>query len=63
LKSFVGRICSTHKEDEEENAYKVFVGKLEGKWQLGRLRLRWEDNIAMDLREVGSGNGLDSSGS
>jgi len=29
------------------------VGKPEGKRPLGRLRCRWEDNIKMDLREVG----------
>ena len=35
------------------NAYRVLVGKPEGKRSLGRLRRRWEDNINMDLREVG----------
>jgi len=29
------------------------VGKSEGKIQLGRTRHRWEDNIKMDLQEVG----------
>jgi len=29
------------------------VGKLEGKRPLGRLRRRWEDNIKMDLTEIG----------
>ena len=29
------------------------MGKPEGKRQLGRTRRRWEDNIKMDLREVG----------
>jgi hypothetical protein len=33
----------------------VLVGKREGKKQLGRLRLRWEDNIKMDLQEVVGG--------
>ena len=33
----------------------VLVGKPEGKRQLGRPRHRWEDNIKMDLREVGGG--------
>ena len=32
------------------------VGKPEGKILLGRLRRRWEDNINMDLQEVGFGN-------
>jgi hypothetical protein len=32
---------------------KIFVGKPEGKRPFGRLRRRWEDNIRMDLREVG----------
>jgi hypothetical protein len=36
----------------------VLVGKPEGKRPLGRLRRRWEDNIKMDLQEVGFG-GLD----
>jgi len=33
--------------------YRVFVGKHEGKRPLGRSRHRWEDNIKMDLQEVG----------
>jgi len=33
--------------------YRVLVGILEGKGPLGRPRLRWEDNIVMDLQEVG----------
>ena len=32
--------------------YRVLVGKPEGKRPLGRLRLRWEDNIMMDLQEM-----------
>jgi len=39
-------------------AYKVLAGKLEGKRPLGRFRRRWEDNIKMDLRQVGCG-GMD----
>ena len=37
--------------------HKVLVGKPEGKRLLGRPRLRWEDNIKMDLQEVGRGCG------
>ena len=33
--------------------YRILVGKPEGKRTLGRPRLRWEDNIRMDLQEVG----------
>ena len=33
--------------------YRVLVGKPEGKRPLGRPRYRWEDNIKMDLQEVG----------
>ena len=33
--------------------YRVLVGKPEGKRPLGRPRRRWEDNIGMNLREVG----------
>jgi hypothetical protein len=35
--------------------YRVLVGKPEGKRPLGRPRQRWEDNIKMDLQEVGCG--------
>ncbi|KAJ4440692.1 hypothetical protein ANN_08840, partial [Periplaneta americana] len=38
---------------ESRNAYSVLVGRPEGKRRLGRPRRRWEDNIKMDLREVG----------
>jgi hypothetical protein len=33
--------------------FRILVGKLEGKRPLGRPRLRWEDNIRLDLREIG----------
>jgi hypothetical protein len=39
------------------NEYTVLVGKPEGKRPLGRPRRRWEDNIKMDLEEVGGGCG------
>ena len=39
--------------DQCKNAYRVLVGKPEGKRPLGRPRYRWKDNIKMDLREVG----------
>jgi hypothetical protein len=38
---------------EKRNAYRILVGKPEGKRQLGRPRRVWVDNIKMDLREVG----------
>ena len=37
--------------------HRVLVGKSEGKRPLGRPRLRWEDNIKMDLQEVGGSCG------
>jgi len=40
---------------EERLVYSVLVGKPEGKRPLGRPRRRWEDNIRMDLQEVGCG--------
>jgi len=43
---------------ERRDVYRVLVGKPEGKKPLGRPRLRWEDNIKMDLQEVGCG-GMD----
>jgi hypothetical protein len=38
--------------------YRFFVGKPEGKRPLGRPRHRWEDNIRMDLQDVGVRTGL-----
>jgi len=38
---------------EERGVYRVLVGKPEGKRLLGRPRLRWVDNIRIDLQEVG----------
>jgi hypothetical protein len=38
---------------ERRRAYRILVGKPEGKRPLGRPRLRWEDNIKLDLRGVG----------
>jgi hypothetical protein len=35
------------------NAYRILVGKPEGKTPLGRFSSRWMDNIKMDLREIG----------
>jgi hypothetical protein len=41
---------------EERDVYRVLVGKPEGKRPLGRPKRRWEDNIKMDLQEVGCGS-------
>ena len=43
--------------EERRGVQKVLVGKPEGKRPLGRPRRRWEDNIKMDLQEVGRGCG------
>jgi len=40
---------------ERSGVCKIWVGKTEGKRPLGRLRHRWEENIKMDLQEVGCG--------
>jgi len=40
---------------ERRRVYRVLVGKPEVKRSLGRPRRRWEDNIMMDLQEVGCG--------
>jgi hypothetical protein len=42
---------------EDRVVRRVLVGKPEGKRPLGRPRRRWEDNIKMDLQEVGWGRG------
>jgi hypothetical protein len=39
--------------EEKKNAYRILVGKPEGKIPLGRPRSRWVENIKMDLREIG----------
>jgi len=40
---------------ERRGKYRVLVGKPDGRRPLGRTWLRWEDNIKMDLQEVGCG--------
>jgi hypothetical protein len=40
---------------EERGVHRVLVGKPEGKRPLGRPRRGWEDNIMIDLQEVGGG--------
>jgi len=47
----VGWACSTY--GKRRGVYRVLVGKPVRKRPLGRPRLRWEDNIKMDLQEVG----------
>ena len=52
---WVGRVACM---GERRGIYRVLVGKPEGKRPLERPRHRWEDNIKMDLQEVGCG-GMD----
>jgi hypothetical protein len=47
----MGGACGTN--GEKRNAYRLLVGKSEGKRPLGRPRRRWVDNIRMDLGDVG----------
>ena len=47
----MGVACSAY--GEMRGIYRVLMGKLEGKRPLGRPRRRWEDNIKMDIKEVG----------
>jgi hypothetical protein len=42
---------------EKRGVHKVLVGKPEGKRPMGRPRRRWEDNVKVDLQEVGRGCG------
>jgi hypothetical protein len=44
--------------EEGIGVYRVLVWKPEGKRPLGRPRRRWEDNIKMDLQEVGVSDGM-----
>jgi hypothetical protein len=55
----MGGPCSTN--GEKRNAYRLLVGKSDGKRPLGRPRRRWVDNVRMDLGEVGWG-GVDGIG-
>jgi hypothetical protein len=48
---------------ERRGVYRLLVGKPEGKRPLGRPRHKWEDNIKLDVQEVGWGYGLDRDGS
>jgi hypothetical protein len=47
----MGRACSTN--GEKRNAYRISVGKPEGKRPSERPRRRWEENIKLDLRDIG----------
>ena len=51
---WAGRVA---RMEEGRGVHKVLVGKPEGKRPVGRPRRRWEDNIKMDLQEVGKGCG------
>jgi hypothetical protein len=50
----VGGACSTN--GEKTNAYRLLVGKPDGRRPLGRPRRKWVDNIRMNLVDVGSGD-------
>jgi len=49
---WVGHVART---GEERGVYRVLLGKPEVRRPLGRPRRRWEDNIRMDIQEVGCG--------
>jgi len=51
----MGGACSAYGGGERRGVYRVLEGKSECKRPLGRPRLRWKDNIRMDLQEVGCG--------
>jgi len=51
-------VSSVPTYEERRGVYRFLVWNLEGKKPLGRPRLRWEDNIKMDLQEGGCG-GMD----
>ena len=54
IENEMGGACSAYRT--KERRIQGFGGKPEGKRPLGRLRRRWEDNIRMDLQEVGCGD-------
>jgi hypothetical protein len=47
----MGRACSTNVE--KRNAYRILMGKPEGKRPLGTPRRMWVDNVQINLREIG----------
>ena len=51
----MGGACSKYGGQESRGVYRVLVGKPEGKRPPARPRHRWEDNIKMDLQEMGCG--------
>ena len=51
----MGKSCS---QNEGRSAFKILTGKLTGKRCLGRPRRRWENNIRMDLKELGIIQGI-----
>ena len=58
----LGRAGHVARMEEGSSAFKILTGKPTGKRPLGRPRRRWEDNIRMDLEEIGinTGNWVDS---
>jgi hypothetical protein len=46
----MGRLCSTNRG--KKNAYRVLVGKPDGKRPLGRPKRRWVGNVKVDLRDM-----------
>ena len=58
IKSRMGWAGHVARMGKRRGIYRVFVGKPEGRRPLGNPRRRWEDNIKMDLQEVGCG-GMD----
>jgi hypothetical protein len=57
----MGGACSMY--GKRRVAYRILMGRYEGRKPFGRPRNRWEDNIKMGLQEMGWGHGLDLSGS
>jgi hypothetical protein len=47
----MGRACSTN--GESRGAYRILVGKPEERRQRGKPRRRWEENIKIDLQDIG----------
>jgi hypothetical protein len=53
IKSRMGWDGHVARTEEGRGVYRILVGRPEGKRPLGRPRCRWEDNIKMELREIG----------
>ena len=52
----MGRYC--RQNGKKDSSFRIITGKPTGKRPLGKTRRRWEDNIRMDVKEIGIHSGI-----